>query len=267
MLKSVRPSIMVVIATLLTIGVNILADALPLNGQSTAEISDRFDVFFVPAGYVFAIWGIIYLGLLAYSWYQLQPEQAGNLRLARISGLFLGSCAANIAWLFLWHYNQFGLTLIAMFTLLILLVLIFEKLQPGKQDAPALEKWVLDIPFEIYLGWISVATIANTADVLSYFRWEGFGLDPITWALIMLTIGSLLAILIFVTRRNIVTPFVFIWAYIGIGVKFKEIQQLGMSAWVMAILIAFMIYALDLGKKIKAGSEIPPPGLSDNNRS
>ncbi len=95
--------ILVVVAVLAMIAVNIMANALPINGQATGEISDRFDVYFVPAGYVFSIWGLIYLGLLAYAVYQVLPAQAENPSLRNIGFLFVLSCVANIAWIFLWH--------------------------------------------------------------------------------------------------------------------------------------------------------------------
>ncbi len=101
-----------------TFALNGLANALPLNGQSTGEISDRFQVYFVPAGYVFSIWGLIYLGLGAFAVYQALPAQREAPRLRRIGYLFALSCLANIAWLFLWHYEQFPLTLVAMLSLL-----------------------------------------------------------------------------------------------------------------------------------------------------
>jgi hypothetical protein len=262
-----KHQIQVAVATLVTILINILADALPLNGQTTAEISNRFDVYFVPAGFTFSIWGIIYIGLIAFAYYQSRTKQAGNSRLKSISDLFVYSCVANIAWLFFWHFNLFALSLVAMLSLLVLLILIHLRLHPNKTGSQGIEKWVVDIPFKIYLGWICVATIANFTDVLSYYHWDGKGIEPIIWAQIMLVTGMLLAIVFYLARKDLVVPSVFIWAYIGIGVKFKEIQQLSGSAWAMAILIAFMIFALDLGKKISAGSEIPPPDLSGKNRS
>ena len=262
-----KHQVQVAVATLVTILINILADAIPLNGQTTAEISNRFDVYFVPAGYTFAIWGIIYIGLIAFALYQSRPEQAENSRLKSISNLFIYSCVANIAWLFFWHFNLFALSLVAMLSLLVLLILIHLRLHPDKTGSRGIEKWVLDIPFKIYLGWICVATIANVTDVLSYYHWDGKGVEPIIWAQIMLAVGLLLAIIFYLARKDLVVPSVFIWAYIGIGVKFKEIQQLSGSAWAMAILIAFSIFALDLGKKISAGSEIPPPDLSGKDRS
>ena len=109
-----KHQILVAVATLVTILMNILADAIPLNGQTTAEISNRFDVYFVPAGFTFSIWGVIYLGLLAFAYYQSRPDQAGNSRLKSISDLFVYSCLANIAWLFFWHFNLFALSLVAM---------------------------------------------------------------------------------------------------------------------------------------------------------
>src|SRR5210317_1147670 len=119
--KDTLRQIIVVLSVLATIIVNGLASALPINGQTTGEISDSFDVFFVPAGYVFSIWGLIYLGLLAYAVYQALPAQAENPSLRSIGYLFVLSCLANIAWIFLWHYNQVALSVLAMLALLGLL--------------------------------------------------------------------------------------------------------------------------------------------------
>ena len=262
-----KHQIQVAAATLVTILINILADAIPLNGQTTAEISNRFDVYFVPAGFTFSIWGIIYIGLIAYAYYQARIKQAEDSRLKGISVLFIYSCVANIAWLFFWHFNLYALSLLAMVSLLVLLILIHLRLHPDKTGSQGIEKWVVDIPFKIYLGWICVATLANVTDVLYYYHWTGMGIEPVTWAQIMLAVGTLVAISFHLARKDLVVPFVFIWAYIGIGVKFKETQQLSGSAWAMAILIGFMIFAMDLSKQIKAGSEIPPPDITGNDRS
>ncbi|MGC8827818.1 MAG: tryptophan-rich sensory protein, partial [Anaerolineae bacterium] len=103
--KDVVRQWLVAAAVLVTIIVNALANILPLNGITTGEISDQFQVYFVPAGYVFSIWGLIYLGLVAFAIYQVLPAQRSNPRLRSMSWPFLVSCAANIAWLFLWHYQ------------------------------------------------------------------------------------------------------------------------------------------------------------------
>ena len=118
----------VVIATIATMVVNGLANALPLNGQTTGEISARFRVYFVPAGYVFSIWGLIYVGLILYTIYQALPAQREEPRLRSTGYLFALSCLANVAWLILWHYEYFLLTLVAMGALLLLLIAIYLSL-------------------------------------------------------------------------------------------------------------------------------------------
>ena len=105
------------LSVVLALTVNILASALPLNGQNTGEISNRFQVYFVPAGYVFAIWGLIYIGWIAFAVYQFLPAQKESPRLRRLGYLFALSGIANAAWLFCWHYNQFGLSVLVMLTL------------------------------------------------------------------------------------------------------------------------------------------------------
>src|SRR5512138_3929929 len=120
------------LSVLLALTVNILASALPLNGQNTGEISDRFKVYFVPAGYVFSIWGLIYIGLIAYAVYQALPSQRENPRL-RATGWWIAlGGLANSAWIFLWHYNQFPLTLVAMLTLLVTLIVTYLRLGIGR---------------------------------------------------------------------------------------------------------------------------------------
>src|SRR5512143_803880 len=110
-----------ILSVVLALTVNVLANALPLNGQNTGEISDRFKVYFVPAGYVFAIWGVIYIGWIAFTVYQALPAQKEKPRLRRLGFLFALSGVFNAAWLFCWHFNQFGLSVLVMLILLALL--------------------------------------------------------------------------------------------------------------------------------------------------
>jgi len=191
--KDVVRQWLVVAAVLVTIIVNALANILPLNGISTGEISDKFRVYFVPAGYVFSIWGLIYLGLVAFAIYQALPAQRENPRLRAIGWPFLVSCAANIAWLFLWHYQQFLWTILAMVILLASLLVIYLLMMRGGDAVPPAERWLVRLPFSIYLGWISVATIANASDVLYYIKWNGWGIAPAVWAVIMMVIAACLA--------------------------------------------------------------------------
>lgn len=215
--KDVVRQWLVVAAVLITIIVNALANILPLNGITTGEISDKFSVYFVPAGYVFSIWGLIYLGLIAFAIYQVLPAQRDNPHLRRASWPFLVSCLANISWLFLWHYQQFVWTILAMGVLLITLIVIYLLL--AGEEAPPAERWLVRLPFSIYLGWVSVATIANASDVLYFIGWKGWGIAPAVWAAIMLVIAACLAWAMALARGDWAYGLVIIWAFVGIAVK------------------------------------------------
>lgn len=232
--------LLILLAVLATISVNALANALPINGVTTAEVSGSFDTLFVPAGYVFSIWGLIYLGLLAYAIYQALPVQLENRRLHAIAGPFLIASVANIAWIFLWHYMIFPLTLVAMLALLISLIIIYQRLRRDHPDISAGERWLVRRPFSIYLGWISVATIANVQDVLHYLGWRGFGLSDLTWAIIMLLVGLGIAVLITWRERDWAFVLVLVWAYVGIAVEQAETVPLSTAATVLAIVLSLM---------------------------
>jgi benzodiazapine receptor len=227
-----------VLAVAATLVVNGLANALPLNGQTTGEISDRFDVYFVPAGYVFSIWGLIYLALVAFAVYQALPAQRENPRLRRIGYLFALSCVANIGWLFLWHYELFLLTLAAMLALLLLLIAIYLRLGIGRARVSTFEKWLVQIPFSIYLGWITVATIANVTSVLDYLDWGGWGISPEAWTVIMLIAGAGIASAVSLTRGDIAYMLVIVWAFAGIAVKHAGTSVVATAAWATTALVA-----------------------------
>lgn len=236
--------IVVVVAVIATLVMNGLANSLPLNGLATGEISDRFQVYFVPAGYVFAIWGLIYVGLILYAIYQALPAQRDNPRLRAIGYLVALSCLANIAWLFLWHYEVFPLTLVAMAALLLLLIAIYLRLGTGRTVVTPAERWLVRLPFSIYLGWVSVATIANVTSVLDYLNWGGWGLSPEIWTVIMLLVGAVLAFAMAITRGDVAYCLVIIWAFAGIAVKHSGTPQVATAAW---IAVGLVVLALVVG--------------------
>ena len=233
----------VVLAVMATIVINGLANALPLNGQTTGEISDRFQVYFVPAGYVFSIWGLIYLGLVLLAIYQGLPSQREHPRLRRIGYPFALSCLANIAWLFLWHYEYFPLTLAAMVTLLLLLITIYVRLGIGRVAVSTTERWLAHVPFSIYLGWITVATIANAASLLDYLNWGRWGLSAEAWTVIMLLAGVGIASAISFTRGDVAYMVVIIWAFVGIAVKHSDTPVVAIAAWVATGLVGLALAA------------------------
>lgn len=239
--------ITVVLSVIGTITINILANALPFNGLATGAISDQFKVFFVPAGYVFAIWGLIYIGMIAFAVYQALPAQREHPQLRKVGYWFAFSGLANSAWLFLWHYQIFPLTIIVMLTLLASLLVIYLQLEIGKRQVSAAEKWSIHLPISTYLGWISVATIANAADVFDYLKWNGWGVAPEIWTVIMLAAALALGLAMIFTRNEIAYPGVLIWAIIGIALKQAAVPLVANAAWVMVGLLV-------LGLMVKAAT-------------
>ena len=245
MKKDIWRQIANILSVVLALTVNILASTLPLNGQNTGEISDRFQVFFVPAGYVFAIWGVIYIGWIAFAVYQALPAQKENPRLRKLGYFFALSGLLNAAWLFCWHYNQFGLSVLVMLGLLGLLIASYLRLDVGRTPVGTAEKWCVDVPFSIYLGWISVAAIANVTDWLYFVNWNGFGIAPEIWAVIMLLIASLVGVMMALTRRDSAYLFVFAWSFAGIAVKQAATPMVAYAAWAAAVVaLGLAIYSI-----------------------
>jgi hypothetical protein len=248
--KDLTRQILIVLAVVATIAINGLANALPINGLQTGEISDSFPVYFTPAGYVFAIWGLIYLGLLAYAVYQALPAQRQNPRLRSIRTLFLVGSLANIAWILLWHYQLFPLTLIAMLVLLGTLIGIYLRLRIGRSSPPLIERLAVDLPFSIYLGWITVATIANVTALLSYWGWNGFGVSEEAWLVTTLAVALVVATLMAVTRRDAAFLLVLAWAFAGIGVKHATVAPVATAAWVATgYVLALVVVSLLRGSR------------------
>lgn len=239
------------LSVVLALTVNILAAALPLNNQNTGQISDRFKVFFVPAGYVFSIWAIIYIGWIAFTIYQFLPAHKESPRLRRLGYLFALSGVFNAAWLFCWHYNRFGLSVIVMLALLGLLIAAYLKLNVGRMPVGAAEKWCVDIPFSVYLGWITVAAVANITDYLYLIKWTGFGIAPQIWAVVMLAVATLLGVWMTLARRDSGYTFVLVWSFAGIAVKQAAQPLVANSAWAAA-LVAFglAVYAIAQRRRV-----------------
>ena len=245
MSKDTTRQILNALSVAIALTVNILASALPLNGQNTGEISDRFPVYFVPAGYVFAIWSVIFIGWIAFAVYQFLPAQKESPRFRNLGYLFAISGLFNAAWLVCWHYNFFGLSVLVMLTLLALLIASYLKLNVGRTPVSTAEKWSVDVPLSVYLGWISVATVANISSWLYLVNWNGFGIAPQAWAVIMIAVASLLGVLMTVTRRDSGYVFVLAWSFAGIALKQADVPSVANTAWGATVLaLGLAIYSI-----------------------
>jgi benzodiazapine receptor len=237
-----------IVTFVITLIVNYLSVNLPLNNLTPQQISDSFDIYFVPAGYVFSIWGLIYLGLLAFLVFQALPAQRDDNNLKKIDKWFVISNLANALWLVSFHYLQFVLALFFMLVLLVSLIKIYLGLKIDRKAGSLFWVLAVEIPFSIYLGWITVATIANASQVLYFLKWDGFGIAPEIWFVIMVIAAVVISIFMSFTRRNIPYVLVLVWAFAGIAVKFPHIPLIYMTSWagaaaaVIALALSFIIH-------------------------
>lgn len=234
-MRYMRP-ILILLATTITIVVNTLANVLPINGVTTAEISDSFPVYFVPAGYVFAIWGLIYLGLLAFSIFQFFPKNFHSREMNVLGILYGVSAGANSLWILAWHYGYFAFTLVLMIILLLSLIGMYEYWKIGKEAVDRSTLLLGHFPIQLYLGWISVATVANMTIIL-YRLGFGFGIPGPVWSAVMITVVGILTIGMILRKNDYIFPLVILWSLIGIQVKFQEIEVIFYTALFVEILI------------------------------
>lgn len=236
--------ILVILATLLTLTVNGLANALPINGMNTGQVSDSFEVYFVPAGYVFSIWGLIYILLIAFTIYQALPAQKDQPVLKSIRGWYIIGCLANSIWIFMWHYLQFNLTILLMAILLVSLLLIYVRLRKANAaETSNGMRCFVQLPFSVYLGWITVATIANATDVLDFNNWNRFGIAAETWAIILLAVAIAIALWMTLAHRDAPYLAVLAWAFAGIGVKYAGLSIVSTVAYAAAIIVGVLLVA------------------------
>jgi len=219
-----------IIAVILTIIVNSLANILPIGGKYTGELSDNIPNLFVPAGITFAIWGIIYVLIILFAIYLakdlFKKEKTTKPFLEKISYFFILASLANIIWIFLWHYEQILLSLLAMVLLFVSLLVIYLRLNIGIEKVSMKEKLFVHIPISVYIGWITVATIANVTAVLVTIGWDGFGISEQIWTILILIVVTLLTLIIIVTRRDIAYSLVIVWALLGVVLKRLSTDQI-----------------------------------------
>ena len=206
-----------------TVVVNALATTLPINGITTGELSDLYPNLFVPAGLTFAIWGLIYVLLGIFVIYPLIPSIRRDAHkvyfVERVGPMFLVSCLANIGWIYAWHYKIVPLSLVLMLVLLGSLLAIYLRLNVGKSGAHKAEKFLVHFPFSVYLGWITIATIANTTALLVNNNWNALGLGEQFWAVAVIIVGIAIALSVLFTRKDIFYALVVDWALLGILLK------------------------------------------------
>ncbi len=235
--------IIVLLTFIIMVGTNALANIIPINGVNTGEVSDNYPNLFGPAAITFSIWGLIYLLLAGYTAYQLFKPGTGNLSIKKINKiglLFSISSIANTLWVLSWHYDFIGISMLLMIAILISLILINQTLV--NENLTKIEKLLVKLPFQIYFGWITVATIANATVLLVSLKWDGFGISDVTWTIIILLVGTLIGNLTLRYNNAIAYGAVFLWAYTGILIK--HISTSGFSGQYLSVIITVIISLL-----------------------
>jgi hypothetical protein len=211
-------SILNLLTFVLVLIVNALANILPINGLTTGEVSDSYINLFTPAGFTFSIWGLIYTLLGIFVIYQLvlSYRNENTEFIEDIGYWFIISNLLNSIWIYTWHNLMISINLVIMLMLLISLIVIYQRLNIGHSRDDKNIKILVHMPFSIYLGWISVATIANFSAFFVSFNWNGLGLSETFWTVLVISVAILLGIIFTVKNKDIFYTLVVIWAFVGI---------------------------------------------------
>jgi benzodiazapine receptor len=207
-------SLLVLLATLGMIAFSWLASAGYGNGVTPQQISDKYPTIITPASYAVSIWSLIYLGLIAFSIYQLLPSQIERFR--SIRSLYITSCVLNCVWIYFWHFEMIAVCLAIILGLWLVLMMIVAKLSGFHGLA---ETWVLHAPFGIYFGWVTAATLVNFAVMLMYFGRMPAGTAAIALGSVLLLMGTAVAILVRVKFQNFFFPLAVAWVVTAIAIK------------------------------------------------
>lgn len=212
------------VALVFTIVFNYLSNTGIFGGKTIGDVSAQYDNLFTPAGYAFSIWGLIYLLLLGFVFYTgrslFKPENSKtDSFIKKIGWWFVVTCIMNCVWILTWIYGYTGISVVVMVIFLFALLKIL--LQALQYNSGAVQKWFINIPFQIYTGWVSVALIAAAAAWLDKIGWSGLGISEVSWTVIMIIIATLIHLFMTWKKNAPVFALVAVWALIAISVANK----------------------------------------------
>jgi hypothetical protein len=220
----------------LVLAVNALANILPINGYNTGQISGFYPNFFVPAGFTFGIWGIIYFLLIGFVFCSLfaafgKFNEAAKTAINKAGPYFLATCVLNAGWIVAWHYLYLGLSLAIMVAFLLVLLRLYIAIRPMKNQMPFFYRLWTFHGFVVYLAWICVATIANVTALLVGVGWQGEPLSPQIWSMIMILVALVLGVFMVGKQKQPAFGFVLAWAFWGIySAQSPESRMIGLTA-------------------------------------
>jgi hypothetical protein len=235
-------------AILGSIAINTFSNVFPLNGVNIGELSNTLfaSVKIIPANYAFAIWGLIYLGLIAFGIYQLQPTQSKNPSLQRSGYLLVFASLSQCIWIYLFLARLFPLSVLAMLGILLPLMGIYRRLGIGQQRVSRQERWFIHIPISIYLGWITVATVVNVAIALYSLNWNGWGITPSVWTVVMAIVSTAIAAFVTIQGADIAYTLVIIWALVAIAIRQMNTPLIAVTGGVLAVALTLLLLVIKL---------------------
>ena len=245
-LKNERVKYLSLILFSLVIYTNYLANALPIGGVTTGEVSDLLDNLFTPTGFTFSIWAIIYFSLFVFLISLFRISEDKKSFIGKVLVLFNINCLLNISWIFSWHYMLFPLSLIIMFGLLYTLILISRVIKIYYIDLKSSYLYnITSFSFNIYFGWITVATVANFTGLLISYEWGGFGISHELWTSFIIFVASVIASTTFLKNRAVWYLLPIIWAFYGIYFKHTNgILEGEYSLIINTLLIGIVVLSL-----------------------
>jgi hypothetical protein len=237
------------VAFAVVILLNVLSNALPINDQTMPEISAKYPSLFTPAGFTFSIWGVIYLTLLIFVVWQALPTQRSNAKVAGISKYFQVNCLMNAVWIVVWHYDLLALSFVVMLVILTTLILIYRSLIATIDTAPFVEHLVLYLPFSLYTGWITLATIANLSVLQNGYGWDNVWLTAVQWTLLKLAVAGAIGARMVLHHRDIPFALVVAWGAYGISVMQSEAPEVSAAATTLSLL-ALILVVIDVVRRL-----------------
>lgn len=230
-------------------------------GMDTGEISDQFfgDVLIIPADYAFAIWAPIYLGFLIFAVYQALPAQRDNPRFRQVRPWLMLTAGLNAAWLIVFNsLLNFPLSAVIIVGMLITALAMQGALEIGRTRVTGWERW-LRVPFSLYAGWLTAATILNVAGVLTTSGWDGGPLSFPAWGVIMLAVATAVGLAVRFLRRDPVYGGVFVWAFVGVIVANLGVPLVAVAAAVLAVVVLLTLIR-PLGRLFGSRGSMQPVG-------
>lgn len=222
-----------VLALVAVLVVDALAGTGALSGESIGTVANDYPSLFLPADYTFGIWSLIYLALTGFAVYQATPRGARSSAVNAIGGLWIVTCALNIAWAVSFTFRLFAVALVCMVALLAALAVLDERVRRSARTEP-MERLLVVHPFTLYLAWICVALVSNTFQYAAFREWKGLGLPERAWAVGMMAVVTAVGLSMLVRKRAWLFPLVVAWALVGIGIRYTDLTLIAWPAFGLA---------------------------------